>query len=263
MRVEPVSFLRTAARLSTAELKSLDNVDSKSLEKALALGVQVVTGKGMGDSLLQSPAPPPALFAWGQTECLTSPMVAIVGTRGATTYGKAAAQKFAEAFARAGLTVVSGGAIGIDLHAHEGALEVGGNTIAVLANGVEHAQPPQNRPLFDRIRSSGCLVSPFAVGTPALKQKFRPRNELIAAMCLAVLVVEAPVNSGALMACGAAADMGREVFVVPGPINLPNYHGSHELIRDGATLVSTPDQVLRALDFQPAEQTKAPVDLTE
>ncbi|MCH8980051.1 MAG: DNA-processing protein DprA, partial [Armatimonadetes bacterium] len=79
----------------------------------------------MGDTLLQSPAPPPALFAWGQTRCLTSPMVAIVGTRGATTYGKAAAQKFAEAFVRAGLTVVSGGAVGIDLHAHEGALQAG------------------------------------------------------------------------------------------------------------------------------------------
>ena len=262
-RAEPVSFLRTAARLRPAELKSLDKVDTKSLEKAIALGVQVVTGEDVGDSLLESPAPPPALFAWGQTECLKSPMVAIIGTRGATTYGKAAAQKFAEAFARAGLTVVSGGAVGIDLHAHEGALGVGGNTVAVLANGVEHAQPPQNRPLFDRIRKSGCLVSPYAIGTPAMAHRFRPRNELIAAMSLAVVVVEAPVNSGALMACGAAADMGREVFVVPGPINLPNYHGSHELIRDGATLVSTPDQVLHALDFQPAEQTKALIELTD
>ncbi len=249
--------------MSPAELKRLDKVDSKPLEKALALGVQVVTDERMGDCLLESPAPPPALFAWGQAECLTNPMIAIVGTRGATTYGRAAAQKFAEAFARAGLTVVSGGAVGIDRHAHEGALEVGGKTVVVLANGVEHAQPPQNRPLFDRVRKSGCLVSPFAVGAPALPHKFRPRNELIAAMSLAVVVVEAPVNSGALMACGAAADMGREVFVVPGPINLRNYHGSHELIRDGATLVSTPDQVLHTLDFRPAERPEALVEVTD
>ena len=261
-RVEPVSFLRTAANLTPAELKKLDNVNTKALERALALGVQVVTKDGMGDSLLESPSPPPALFAWGGTGCLKEPMVAIVGTRGATTYGKAVAQKFAESFARAGLTVVSGGAIGIDRYAHEGALEAGGNTVVVLANGVEHAQPPQNKPLFDRVRTSGCLVSPFAVGTPSMVHKFRPRNELIAAMCLGVVVVEAPANSGALMACGAAADMGREVFVVPGPINLPNYHGSHELIRDGATLVSTPDQVLRALNVQPAHQNKALVNLT-
>jgi DNA processing protein len=177
-------------------------------------------------------------------------MVAIVGTRSATPYGRACAQKFAEAFARAGLVVVSGGAMGIDENAHTGAMEAGGETVAVFANGVDKTQPPKNGPLFERIRAQGCLVSPFAVGTPALEHRFKPRNELIAAMSMGVLVIEAPAGSGALMTCTAAADLGREVFVVPGTIDRPTFRGSHNLIRDGATLVDDPAQVLESLGFE-------------
>jgi DNA processing protein len=216
-------------------------VDTRDLERALAQGVTVVEQDEFGDSLRQSGSPPPALFAWGDTSCLTRPMVAIVGTRGASAYGKACAQKFAEAFARAGLVVVSGGA-----------MEAGGQTVAVFANGVDVAQPPKNAPLFARVREQGCLVSAFAVGTPAMEHRFRPRNELIAAMSLGVVVVEAPAGSGALMTCAAAADLGREVFVVPGTIDRPGFWGSHNLIRDGATLVDAPAQVLESLGFAPA-----------
>ncbi len=236
--------------LSPAEKKRLERVDTRSLERALANGVFVVEPDGFGRSLAETDSPPPALFAWGDASCLSRPMVAIVGTRGATAYGKAAAQKFAEAFARAGLVVVSGGAMGIDENAHLGAMDAGGQTVAVFANGVDVVQPPKNGQLFARIREHGCLVSAFAVGTPAMEHRFRPRNELIAAMSAGVVVVEAPAGSGALMTCTAAADLGREVFVIPGTIDRPGFRGSHNLIRDGATLVDDPAQVLAALGVE-------------
>lgn len=195
---------------------------------------------------------------------LTMPMIAIVGTRSATAYGRACAQKFAEAFARAGVVVASGGAMGIDESAHAGAMEAGGKTVAVFANGVDIVQPPKNGPLFERIREQGCLVSPFALGAPAMEYRFRARNHLVAAMSLAVLVVEAPAASGALMTCSSAADLGREVFVVPGTIDRPTFRGSHNLIRDGATLVDDPAQVLSALGIKslaPAKRAKGANDV--
>ena len=105
-------------------------------------------------------------------------------------------------------------------------MEADGQTVVALANGVEKAQPPRNKPLFDRVREQGCLVSPYAVGTPAMPENFRQRNELIAAMAKAVIVIEAPAGSGALMAAGSAANLGREVFVVPGPVNSVNFNAA-------------------------------------
>lgn len=247
---DPVSFLLSCPLLTAAEKKRLGLVDTRALEKALAAGVSVVEESAYGASLAESENPPVALFAWGDVSCLRSPMIAIVGTRGATAYGRACAQKFAEAFARAGLVVASGGAMGIDEQAHTGAMEAGGKTVAVFANGVDVVQPPKNGPLFARIREQGCLVSAFALGTPSLEFRFRPRNELIAALSLAVVVIEAPAGSGSLMTCTAAADLGREVFVVPGTIDRPGFRGSHNLIRDGATLVDDPAQVLASLGIE-------------
>ena len=256
-------MLLSSRLLTDAERRRLQRVDSRALEKALSAGVSVVEPGSYNASLIESGNPPPALFAWGSGHCLARPMIAIVGTRGATAYGKACAQKFAEAFVRAGLVVVSGGAMGIDENAHIGAMEAGGETVAVFANGVDVAQPPKNAPLFARIRERGCLVSSFAVGTPALEHRFRPRNELIAALSLGVVVIEAPAGSGALMTCTAAADLGREVFVVPGTIDRPGFRGSHNLIRDGATLVDDPAQVLESLGYQPAPRAERRQSLSE
>jgi DNA processing protein len=246
-----LSFLLSSPLLTPAERKRLERVDTRAFEKAVAQGITVVEEADYGVSLAECENPPVALFAWGDTACLREPMIAIVGTRGATTYGSACARKFAEAFVRAGLTVVSGGAMGIDENAHTGAMEAGGKTVAVFANGVDIAQPPKNVHLFARIRAQGCLVSSFALGTPSLEYRFRPRNELIAAMSMGVVVIEAPAGSGSLMTCTAAADLGREVFVVPGTIDRPGFRGSHNLIRDGATLVDDPAQVLSSLGVQP------------
>jgi len=176
-------------------------------------------------------------------------MVGIVGTRGASLYGKAAASKFAEALALSGIVVVSGGAAGIDAAAHNGTLEAGGSTVAVLGTGVDRVFPAMHRDLFERIRNQGCLVSQFAAGAGALRYHFPARNGLIAMLCDALLVIEAPAKSGALITASAAADMGKQVFVVPANITNTGFQGSHALIRDGATLVDHPDQVLEALNF--------------
>ena len=211
--------------------------------------------------LLREAEGPPALFARGDVAALDAPCVAIVGTRSASAYGRACAQKFAEGFARAGVTVVSGGALGIDAAAHTGALAVGGRTVAVLAGGVDNVYPAVHAGLFTRIRESGLLVSQFACGAKPGEHKFLLRNDLIAALCAAVLVVEAPTKSGALRTAATAADLGREVFAIPATIDNRAYWGSFNLIRDGAGLAYHPDQVLESLGIAPvsAQATAAPV----
>jgi DNA processing protein len=170
-----------------------------------------------------------------------------VGTRAATTYGKAVAMKFAEAFVRAGVTVVSGGALGIDAAAHKAALAHGGKTIAVLAGGVDQVYPAVHSAMFNQIRGSGCLVSHHAIGSRPNGYRFLSRNHLIAGLSLGVVVVEAPQRSGALATALAAGEQGKQVFVVPANIDNANFKGSHALIRDGAQLVDHPDHVLSAL----------------
>jgi DNA processing protein len=165
-------------------------------------------------------------------------------------YGKACAIKFAEAFARAGVTVVSGGAVGIDAAAHEGALQAGGATAAVLATDVVTQYPAANAGLFLRIRQSGTLVSQFAIGSSAADHKFIIRNGLLATLSDALVVIECPPKSGSLHTAGFAADFGKQVFVVPGRIDQTNFFGGFDLVRDGATLAYNPDQVLEALQIE-------------
>jgi DNA processing protein len=192
----------------------------------------------------------PALFMLGDPAALAGPKLAIVGTRAASTYGKAAAYKFAERLALAGVTIVSGGALGVDAAAHEGALAAGGRTVAVFAGGLDQIYPRRHAGLFLRIRDRGALISQFAAGTRALGPRFVQRNALIAGLAHATLVVEAPAASGSLATAGAAADRGRQVFVVPGPIGSAGFQGSHHLIRQGATLVDHPDQVLDDMGWE-------------
>lgn len=194
---------------------------------------------------------PPALFTLGNTDCLSKPRVAIVGSRQTSSYGKAAAKKFAESLARSGITIVSGGAFGIDTCAHEGALEVGGSTVSVLPTGVDVVYPAANRPLFQRIVEKGCLVSQFAMGQKITDDSFfLNRNQVIAALSDAILIVEAPTGSGSLKTALAAIEQGKEVFVVPGPVSSMSFNGSHNLIRDGATLVYHPGHILDAMGIE-------------
>ncbi len=188
---------------------------------------------------------PAVLFTIGNQKTLTLPSIGVVGTRGASSYGKALAIKFSESLARAGVAVVSGGALGIDACAHRGALQARGMTIAVMACGIDKLYPPANAQLFSQILSSGgCIVSQFPLGEPNLAFRFLMRNHVIAALSDGVLVIEAPPKSGSLTTANAANDMGRQVFVVPGSVGVLNFFGSHALIRNGATLVDHPDQIL-------------------
>jgi DNA processing protein len=239
-------------RLSQAERDRLQAAGGSNLQAVLERGASIVTARDYPEPLSHAPVAPPALFAWGNWSCLSQMTIAIVGTRGASAYGKAVATKFAEAFAAAGATVVSGGALGIDAAAHKGALSREGATVAVLAGGIDSVYPAAHRALFQQIRDGGCLVSQFAAGVKPTTYRFLMRNHVVAALSEAVVVVEAPAKSGALGTAHAANEMGRQVFVVPANIGLDGFAGSHALIRDGATLVDHPDQVLEALGVDPS-----------
>ena len=232
--------------------------DNSLIDGLLITGVQVLEASEMPDHFQETPGTTPGLFSWGDPSLLDTICVAIIGTRGASTYGKACALKFSEALAGEGVTIVSGGAMGIDTAAHEGALNVGGSTIAVLPSGIDVPYPAVNANLFDRIKTSGCLLSQFAVGRKAQFHSPLIRNVTVSALCQAVVVIEAPGKSGSIHTAGQAAEMGREVFVVPGPIDRPSFIGSHNLIRDGATLIWHPDQVLESIGMDRMKRKKKP-----
>lgn len=236
--------------LSDKERERAMQLFPDKVAKAVEAGVRVIRREAFPEQLCAL-GYPPAIFAWGDFECAHRASIGIVGTRGATTYGKAVAMKFAESFARAGVTVVSGGALGIDAAAHKGCLAQGGKTIAVVAGGIEQVYPAVHGGLFMQIRGCGCLVSQHAIGSRPNGFRFLNRNHLIAGLSHGVVVIEAPERSGALSTVHAANEQGKQVFVVPANIDNANFKGSHALIRDGATLVDHPDQVLEAFGIAP------------
>jgi DNA processing protein len=201
--------------------------------------------------------PPGALWARGRLSALkVVPRVAIVGTRAPTPYGQAQAERFAHAFAVAGIAVVSGLARGIDQCSHRAALEAGGPTIAVLGSGV--AQPWPTGPVTDRMILEGLLLSEFAPEQGPRPYHFPLRNRLISGLCEAVIVIEAATASGSLITARWAVDQGRAVFALPGRVDHPMARGTHSLIREGATLVESPDDVLRELGvLEPARHGNA------
>ncbi len=188
--------------------------------------------------------PPPLLFARGNTEWLHRPAVAIVGSRHATPQAMRIAGEFGEALAEAGIVTISGMAAGIDSAAHEGALRKQGGTVAVWGTGIDRVYPVANKALAHRIAEAGCVLSEFPLGTRPLAGNFPRRNRLIAALSSAVLVVEAALESGSLITARLAADMGREVFAVPGSIDNPHSKGCHALIKQGAKLTETLADIL-------------------
>jgi len=196
--------------------------------------------------------PPLALFVRGELYSSDEACIAVVGTRRASPYGVRMAEKFGRELAARGITVVSGMAIGIDSAGHRGALEGGGRTIAVFGNGVDIVYPPQNAELMDNITRHGCVISQFPMGIKPAKGHFPYRNRIISGMTLGTLVVEAPPDSGALITARNAAEQGREVFAVPGQIGVRNSEGPHALIREGAKLVETVEDIVLELDLPPA-----------
>ena len=190
---------------------------------------------------------PAWLFARGALTPADAHCIAIVGTRNVTEYGRGLAHRFGLEFARAGWTVVSGLARGIDTAAHRGALDGGGRTIAVTACGLDMVYPPENRDLMLEIERNGAVLSEWAPGTPPASWHFPARNRLVSGLSCAVVVVEAQPKSGALISANFAVEHGREVFAVPGNVHKPQSHGPHQLIREGAYLAQSADDVLQYL----------------
>ncbi|WP_326540143.1 DNA-processing protein DprA [Pseudorhodoferax sp.] len=202
-------------------------------------------------ALLESPDPPLLLYVQGRLDLLATPGIAMVGSRQPTPQGRDLAHDFARQFGVAGYTVVSGLALGIDGAAHEGALAAGAPTIAVLGTGLDVSYPARHADLARRISAQGALVSEFAPGTPPRAAHFPQRNRIIAGLSQGTLVVEAALKSGSLITARLANEAGREVFALPGSVLSPQSRGCHALIRDGARLVETADEVLSELR-QPA-----------
>jgi DNA processing protein len=211
--------------------------------------------------LLEIPDPPLLLYAKGRIVLLNQASLAIVGSRNASAQGAAHARQFAQALSAAGLTIVSGLALGIDTAAHEGALLDGGATVAVIGTGADIVYPSRNHALAHRIAEHGCIVSEYALGTPALPANFPRRNRIISGLARGTLVVEAAAQSGSLITARLAAEQGRDVYAIPGSIQSPLARGCHDLIRQGARLVENAHDILcdfSSLQAQaPALQTHA------
>jgi len=197
--------------------------------------------------LLQTADPPLLLFAQGRAALLQQPAIAIVGSRNPTPQGRDNARAFGRALSDAGCAVVSGLALGIDGAAHEGALAGRGGTVAVIGTGPDRVYPAQHRALAHRIAAEGLILSEFAPGTPPIAANFPLRNRVIAGLARGTLVVEAALRSGSLITARLAAEAGREVFAIPGSIHAPQSRGCHALIRQGAKLVESAQDILEEL----------------
>ena len=191
-------------------------------------------------ALLEIADPPPVLYAKGHLSCLSMPAIAIVGSRNASVQGEKNAEEFARALSEQGFCIVSGMALGIDGAAHRGTLKnPQGKTIAVVGTGLDIVYPAKHRELAHQIAAQGLIISEFPIGTPSRPQNFPRRNRLISGLSLGCLVVEANMQSGSLITAKCAAEQGREVFAIPGSIHSPMSKGCHQLIKQGAKLVDT------------------------
>ena len=217
-------------------------------------------------ALLDIADPPIVLYAKGRLDLLSRPAVAVVGSRNATAQGILNAEKFSEALGQAGLTIISGMALGIDTAAHQGALrahtsgDIGGSTIAVIGTGADIVYPARNRSLAHRIAEMGCIVSEYPLGMPGIAANFPRRNRIISGLAQGVLVIEAAAQSGSLITARMAAEQGRDVFAIPGSIHSPLAKGCHQLIKQGAKLVESAQDILEELSHCYPAHAAGPTD---
>ncbi|EKO41025.1 MAG: DNA protecting protein DprA, partial [Solidesulfovibrio magneticus str. Maddingley MBC34] len=197
--------------------------------------------------LRELPDPPAMLYVVGDVGLLSGPCVAMVGARQCSRYGFGAAYDIAAGLAGAGITVVSGLAYGIDRQAHLGGLSGPGRSVAILGTGLDLVYPDANLDVWRELAAGGAVVSEFPPGTPPRAANFPVRNRIIAGLSLGVMVVEAAERSGSLITARLALEQGREVFALPGPVNLPTFAGCHALLSQGARLVQTADDIVAAL----------------
>jgi DNA processing protein len=219
-------------------------------------GIVTLNDNAYPPLLRQIPDPPPFLYVAGRLT-RQSNTIAVVGARHATRYGHRAAMRLAGELGQSGFTVVSGMALGIDTAAHEGALRSGARSVAVLGSGLEKIYPKQNRKLFDQIAARGAVISEFELTAEPEAHHFPIRNRVISGMSRGTLVVEATPNSGSLITANLAAEQNREVFAVPGSIGSYKSRGCHDLIKQGAKLVETANDILEEFTYSPQPPAKA------
>jgi len=243
-----VRGISPAMAQAIASFRAWDRVEAE-MSHLQGQGVEILiqTDPGFPARLREIPYAPPFLFLRGTLAPQDTHAVALVGTRAPSYYGVKAGRKLARALAGRGWTVVSGLARGIDTAAHQGALEAGGRTLAVLGCGLDVVYPPENRELYQKIPEQGALISEYPLGAPPEAKNFPLRNRLISGLALGVVVVEAAAKSGTNITVRYALDQGREVFAVPGPIDTPTSVGPHRLIQDGAKLVHEVEDILQEL----------------
>jgi len=239
-------------RLSRLLERRIEPPDRKFLEEQLARidrenwGLISLSDESYPRLLREISDPPPVLYYAGDCAALAGPSICIVGSRRSSRRGLANASNIARDLSERGIHVVSGLARGIDGAAHEGALAGGGGTSAVLGCGVDVVYPSEHLALVERIVERGCVLSEFPLGTPPLRHHFPQRNRILSGLALGVVVVEADIGSGAMGTAQWACDQNRDVFAVPGPIDYPGSRGPHRLIRDGATLIESADDIVAA-----------------
>ena len=242
----------------------LDNGNADAVEAALAWSqaaeqhIVTLADPEYPQALLEIPDPPSVIYVRGRLDLLNRPALAIVGSRNATAQGIQNAERFAAAFADVGLVIASGLALGIDGAAHRGALAAGGDTLAFIGTGIDRIYPARNRELALEIAAKGAIVSEFPMGSPASAANFPRRNRLISGFSRGVLIVEAAVESGSLITARMAAEQGREVFAIPGSIHSPQSRGCHKLIKQGAKLVETAQDVLEELRWSHSTSPSLP-----
>ncbi|MEO8926932.1 MAG: DNA-processing protein DprA [Caulobacteraceae bacterium] len=248
---------RRGGRAGSPEVPSLAKAQAE-LAAGAATGARLIAAceSGFPRLLAVLDPPPPLLWVLGNTALLNKKAVAMVGARIASGAGRRFARTLASALGEAGYVVVSGMARGIDAAAHEGALAFG--TVAALAGGVDDVYPPEHGGLYESLKARGCVISERAMGHKARAADFPRRNRIISGLALGVVVVEAELRSGSLITARLAGEQGREVFAVPGSPLDPRARGCNDLLRQGATLVESAEDVLRVLDAQPNVMEREP-----
>ncbi|MCC7370732.1 MAG: DNA-protecting protein DprA [Chloroflexi bacterium] len=260
---------RCIESLATLRQKTGPEAEARRLERA-GVSALILDDPAYPDALREIADPPPVLYVSGQITPADDWAIAVVGTRRSTTYGRQATEKIVGEVARSGVTIVSGLARGIDTCAHHAALAAGGRTIAVLGSGLDKVYPTANQALARQIaeQGRGAVISEYPLGVPPDAQHFPRRNRIVSGLSKAILVVEADYKSGAMITATQAAEQGRDVFAVPGSIFSPMSAGPHQLIREGARVVTDASDILEELHLtavveQRATREALPADPTE
>lgn len=250
--------IREQTARDIADFDAWEKIDG-DIKRAEDLGIAILTWEddAYPSNLLNIHDPPPLLYMLGEIVKADSLALAVVGSRNASTYGLEITENFCYRLAKANVTVISGGARGVDSIAHRGALKAGGRTVAVMGCGLDIVYPGENRELFGRIQDNGALLSEFPIGTPPDPGNFPRRNRIISGLSLGVLVVEASLKSGSLITARCALEHGREVYAIPGGINSMRSRGANSLIKEGARLVESPEEILE--DILPQYKTAVPL----